>query len=132
MENRKTLWTDLHKKAICGDALGVKKAIDSGIDINAKVEYDETALHLAMLEKSVEVVELLIKEGADVNIKDGDGETPLHWAARNRKDDFIKILVDAGADINATRDDGDTPLDLAFIRTHTFLAALGAKHSEEL
>ena len=69
--------------------------IAAGADVNAKGDYDETAL---MHAPTAELTKLLIDAGADVNAKSRDGETALMHATTAEE---TKLLIDAGADVNA-------------------------------
>ena len=71
-----------------------KLLIAAGADVNAKGDYDETAL---MRAPTAELTKLLIDAGADVNAKDVRGETALMHAGTAEE---TKLLIAAGADIN--------------------------------
>eukprot|EP01117_Protostelium_nocturnum_P009014 TRINITY_DN3235_c1_g1_i2.p1 TRINITY_DN3235_c1_g1~~TRINITY_DN3235_c1_g1_i2.p1 ORF type:complete len:352 (-),score=108.34 TRINITY_DN3235_c1_g1_i2:126-1181(-) len=76
-------------------------------------EGGETALHFAVQENYVEVVEALLAKGADANAKDLEGITPLHMAAGHNNTEIISLLLDNKADINASNAFGSTPLHIA-------------------
>ena len=81
--------------------LSIKKTkflIKAGANVNAKGNYDETAL---MLAPRAELTKLLIDAGADVNAKDVFGETALIKAVTAKQ---TKLLIKAGADVNARSD----------------------------
>ena len=71
-----------------------------------------TALHQAVLDDNLNIVEVLVAHGAKVNIVDVDSWTPLHAAAANGFHDIVKYLLKNGADKNILTDDGETALDL--------------------
>jgi len=54
---------------------------DGVVDVNAKCDYDRTALHIVAYGKNghTEIVELLLNKGADVNAKSIYGETALYF-----------------------------------------------------
>jgi ankyrin repeat protein len=122
------------------DYPAMKKFILEGVDVNARDEQGNTALHLT---QSAEIVELLIKNkarvnarnkdfgmtpifnkpkkaalllikaGADLGARSNKGNTPLHWYAYNNYLEGIELLLAHGADINACNDDGQGALDIA-------------------
>src|SRR5690348_12648356 len=57
----------------------IQLLLDFGININAtQLKLSKrTALHLAVLGKSKDVFDVLLKRGADVNVQDGNGNAPL-------------------------------------------------------
>ena len=69
-------------------------------------------LHIAVLVKNEDIIQLLIDNGADINIaaRDSFGGTPLQWAAFWGIHDVTEFLVMLGADINAPDRNGCTPL----------------------
>ena len=70
------------------------------------------ALHKAILQEDIEIIEILLKSGADANAIDVDTEhTPLHNASSNPN--VIKILLKHGANIEALDPKGNTPLHFA-------------------
>ena len=58
----------------------VNTAIILGAVVNAKDEDGQTPLHLAIIVKNTEAIELLLKKGADVTAKDKWGNTPAKIA----------------------------------------------------
>jgi uncharacterized protein len=69
-----------------------------------------TALHWAVRQDDLELVERLIKTGADVQAANRYGVTPLELAAINGNAAIIERLLMAGADANAVGADGETAL----------------------
>jgi ankyrin repeat protein len=68
--------TCLHIAALRGDEEAVKLLLDAGIDIHAKGDMGNTALHYAFMKKHFAVAALLIGRGASEDIKNGFGKTP--------------------------------------------------------
>jgi ankyrin repeat protein len=69
-----------------------------------------TALHWAVRQNDLELVERLLKTGADPSTANRYGVTPLNLAAINGHATMIERLLDAGADVNTVGTDGETPL----------------------
>ena len=109
----------------------IKLLIENGVDVNARVDENSTALHqaafredsyvrdfyiyrkddLTWIQKGDEkVVEWLIKAGADVNARDDDNSTPLHSAALRGTPKIVEVLIKNGALVNAQDKFGNTPL----------------------
>ena len=63
----------------------------TGLDVNAKDDVGEPALHHAASQGHKEIVELLIAKGADVNAK-GSGTTPLDLAIINGETEIADLL----------------------------------------
>lgn len=89
--------------------------LDAGVDINARNNLGETALHKAVLFAHTSMVHLLLTREAITSIADNWwGGTPLHWAADMGKHEIGKLLLAAGAEVSA-RDvfKGGTPFHWA-------------------
>ena len=74
---------------------------------------EPTALHLATLLGSSQVVSMIIDHTVNVNPKDLEERTPLHlavWCGYDRK---VNVLLEHGADPNAKDYEGLTPLHIA-------------------
>ncbi|KAK4072083.1 hypothetical protein Trihar35433_4147 [Trichoderma harzianum] len=102
-------WTCLHLAAIYGHKELLTCIIeDCGADINIDDNDSRTPLHLAIENKSLPAIPLLINAGADVNAKSKDGSTPLHIAVKQVE--TVQLLLENGADKEATDLEGRTPL----------------------
>ncbi|TFK70068.1 ankyrin [Pluteus cervinus] len=87
-------------------------------DINTKDGIGQTALHLAVQNGSMTVLEhILSHDECDVDPQNFLGDTPLHLAIRLKEEEMrrfiVESLLDAGADTKLKNKDGDTSLDLA-------------------
>ncbi|HCE59387.1 MAG TPA: hypothetical protein DEQ74_00925 [Wolbachia sp.] len=89
------------------------------VDVNAKSQGGNTALHLAAKNGYIKVVKTLLDKGAKVDIVDHNKHTPLHWAAESGNSDVARILLEHGASVNAKNQDGETPLHWAADSNHT-------------
>lgn len=106
----------LRQAAYLGEVLEVKiLASKGGKAVNARNEYNETALHLAAANGHNEVVEVLLFWGADPNIRSKQGVAPLHLAVLGKHEEcLVKQLLGKGADPNAMIPGVNvTPLHLA-------------------
>ncbi|XP_074423447.1 NF-kappa-B inhibitor beta [Larus michahellis] len=76
------------------------------------VNYDGyTPLHIAVLRKDLELVELLLSAGADLNKPEPScGRSPLHLAVEAQSPEVAEALLRAGADPAARMYVGYTPL----------------------
>jgi ankyrin repeat protein len=94
------------------------------VDLEARDQFSQTALHDAASAGAADIVAALIEAGANVNAQQlgyelpcGSGReripsltTPLHLAAAHGNAATIKVLLEAGAKIEATTNTGETPL----------------------
>ena len=103
--------------ALFGNLKAVSKALSLQIDINAISSNGETALHKAIRNKQLSIVEVLLEAGANPNIKDEDerGNTPLIIALLqgDHEDKIFQALLRAGADVNDSNNLGETALMIA-------------------
>lgn len=76
-------------------------------------EFGGTPLHQAVLNNSLEIIQMLVEDGVDVNSKDILDVTPLHVAVQYSHADAVGLLLHAGADVHAKNILGKTPLHLA-------------------
>ena len=88
-------------------ALGLAK---SKTQANAAEPDGTTALHWAVRQDDVELVDRLLKSGADPKAANRYGVTPLRLAAVNGNAAIIERLLKAGVDANAVGPDGETAL----------------------
>lgn len=74
---------------------------------------DETALHIAVKNRSEAIVKLLLDNRIEKDTRNLNGDTALHIATKNGDVAIVKMLVDAKCDINAVDENGATALVLA-------------------
>jgi ankyrin repeat protein len=70
----------------------------------------ESALRIAVQNRSAEEVQRVIRQGVDPNVHDSNGRTVLHDL---READMVRVLIAAGAKPDVIDSDGYTPLMLA-------------------
>jgi ankyrin repeat protein len=58
----------------------IKAAVELGDDINARDRQGNTAMHAAVKNESVELVQFLADRGAELDVKNNQGQTPLFLA----------------------------------------------------
>lgn len=74
---------------------------------------DETALHIAVRNRSEAIVKLLLDNRIEKDTKNLNGDTALHIATKNGDVAIVKMLVDAKCDINAVDGSSATAIVLA-------------------
>ncbi len=94
-----------------GNSLLLKDILRRGTPPDVRAGDGTTALMVAALHGSAEMVELLLKHGADPHAVNKRGATALLWGARDA--DKVRLLIRRGADPNARSDLGNTPLMVA-------------------
>ena len=88
---------------------------EESIPTELKLQEGETALHAAVRNNSVPVIEDLLTKGHSVKVFDSRGWTPLHVAAARGNLDALRCLVahSGNIDIAGEQMSKDTPLGLA-------------------
>uniref|UniRef100_A0A8D8T0M1 Serine/threonine-protein phosphatase 6 regulatory ankyrin repeat subunit C n=1 Tax=Cacopsylla melanoneura TaxID=428564 RepID=A0A8D8T0M1_9HEMI len=76
--------------------------------------YDHTKdLHIAVNNKHIEMVKMLLDKGADINECDKNNDTPLLLSIGNKDTDMVKLLLNEGAKFNEYNTSQQTPLYFA-------------------
>lgn len=92
----------------------VRRMLEEGMGCNERDGTEgPTALHVALKEASLEMVELLVDHGADITLKILGDDTSLHKAALNSHVDVIQFVLDQGLDIDLVNLFGSTALHYA-------------------
>lgn len=115
--------TFMHQRTAADE---VRRCLEAGADVNARLDRGETPLHVAASwTRDSLVILILLEAGADVGARDDAGRTALHNAVRCRNSSpprpdamtqtmgRVAFLVEAGADVNARDNEGRTPLHFA-------------------
>ena len=87
-----------------GDIAIVTEQLDKGVDVNARNETRQTALHVT---QNPDIARLLIKREADIEAKNDSEAIPIF----NKEIEIAEILLDAGIDIDSRDEKGNTLLN---------------------
>ncbi|KAL1636550.1 hypothetical protein SLS56_001135 [Neofusicoccum ribis] len=112
----------------------MRTLLNVGAEVEAKNEYGQSALAIAVSEGYVEEVTFLLERGADVNSRDDDGLTPLHHVVVANQVEICRLLVGLGRTIAEAVDNvGRTPLMYAVLGRYSWDESDGkiAKKEEE-
>ncbi|XP_004690662.2 PREDICTED: NF-kappa-B inhibitor beta [Condylura cristata] len=102
---------------------------DWKLQLEAENYEGHTPLHVAIIHKDAEMVQLLREAGADLNKPEPTcGRSPLHLAVEAQAADVLELLLRAGADPAARMYGGRTPLGSATLRPNPALACLLRAH----
>uniref|UniRef100_A0A8C4MXL8 NFKB inhibitor beta n=1 Tax=Equus asinus TaxID=9793 RepID=A0A8C4MXL8_EQUAS len=102
---------------------------DWKLQLEAENYEGHTPLHVAVIHKDAEMVQLLREAGADLNKPEPTcGRSPLHLAVEAQAADVLELLLRAGADPTARMYGGRTPLGSATLRPNPILARLLRAH----
>ena len=113
-----TAW---ERAAIRGDVERVRQLLQSGVDVDARDRYGQTALMLAAHHGHREMVETLIESAADLNVTAKYNLSALMLAVIAGHAAIAQLLARAGADLSLTGSGapgfmGKTAYDLAVAR----------------
>jgi ankyrin repeat protein len=103
-------YTPLHLAAEYGSASIVQRLIQQGADIEVSGEGRRRALTLAVKNRNLEAMRVLIEKGADVDYAHEKG---LLEAMRSGDEEIVRLLLSNGAKIESRDDEGNTALHLA-------------------
>ena len=104
---------DLFELALKGDVAVFERAINEGeVNLNKKFTVGNfslyTALHGAVFNNQLEMIDFIISKNANVNVLDHDNNSPLHYG-KISFEAFEKI-VNANGNINLINNRGETPI----------------------
>ncbi|XP_042223340.1 ankyrin-3-like [Homarus americanus] len=119
-------FTPLMVAALNGRLDAVKDLMAGGANPKlTRLDTGETALHMAMISNSREVVTALLDAGADVNAQTKDKSTPLHVAAEFNKQHLAeKLLKHPTCDATLEDVNGHTAAQVARMFRHDTLASM--------
>ncbi|MEZ5329217.1 MAG: ankyrin repeat domain-containing protein [Verrucomicrobiales bacterium] len=95
----------LHEAVARGLKDWVIKALDAGIDVNAKTKDNERTPLMSAYDPP-EIARILIERGADVNVADKNGAGSLYFAVSRKMPpalEVMEILLKSGADPNSSK-----------------------------
>lgn len=110
--------TPLHAACIGGEKSVVFHLIEKGADISAQNNEEMTPLHVAILERKLEIVKTIIemKEGEKEELlqqREKNGHTPFLLAVKSGAEDIIRFLLDSGAPVTDQNENGANAFHLA-------------------
>ena len=89
----------LHVAAHFGQYDQVMELLKQNPDVDERDKFGGTALHAAIWQADLRVVEALVEHGFDINARGNQtGYTPLHDAVKAENKDAFKYLLAKGAD----------------------------------
>lgn len=91
------------------------------LDINASNHQKMTPLHIAVANRNLDTVKLLLCYGVDCNIQDTKGQTPVHTAAASGFRQAVSLMILFGANLSLLTNSGLLPVDVAKDNTTTNL-----------
>ena len=111
--------TPLCVAAYYGDYQAARELLRCGADPNRPDPNGELPLHLAVLSKKSDLVELLVNYGSSLIARDCHGKTPLELAVVLGGHDAVNILVEGGASPDSVSVDGVDPIFRALEYGHS-------------
>ncbi len=123
---------DLLRAAQANNATVALAAIEDGVDVNARSPDGTTALHWAVYNGNLALVERLIAAGADVSAANEFGSTPLAEAATVGNAEVVEALLAGGAAVDAPGADGQTALMVVARSGNTAAAEVLIAHGADV
>ena len=92
----------------------VQEILAASPDKNFRDSFGDTALHVAVFQKNIDIIKLLLDYGYDPNARTTEnGYTPLHNAVTANNVEAARLLLKYGANKSIKGFDGLTALDKA-------------------
>ncbi|KAH9034285.1 ankyrin repeat-containing domain protein [Lactarius hengduanensis] len=111
----------------------VRMLLAHNINTNAASNGNCIPLHLALEEKHLEIIQLLIEHGSwGVNARDRSGSMPLHLALSLGSTKAVEVFIRRGADVNARDGGHQTPLQLSLSSGCTETTWLLVQHGPDV
>lgn len=109
---------------------------EAGYPVGGRNFYGRTALHEAVLGRSMDIVKFLVNNGADLNVSDWKGKTPLFYAIDYNGIEIVTFLLASGCAVNSRDGEMRAPLQeaasLGRVEIVKALIAFGADVTAEL
>lgn len=102
----------------------VVELLETGLDVNMKLEFGDSPLIIAAALSQVEIASVLLHYGANVHHQNQINNTALHVASYAGCLPLVDILLKTGANINQINSEKDTPLLLACMNMQVSVVAL--------
>ncbi|KAH8679346.1 ankyrin repeat-containing domain protein [Ilyonectria robusta] len=91
--------------------------LSRGAPVNDFSDISGTALHIAIENDDLDMINILLQEGAGVNIVDAaQFHSALHKSVWRKNIELATLLLEHGAAVDSPNASGETPLQLAFGR----------------
>lgn len=98
------------------NTLMISVLLKLGVDLDAKDDFGQTALHIAINFENIEAIKILLVSGASINAKGYCDNSALHNSVVKGNIEISKMLLAANADIDAKNIVGNTSLHQAVDR----------------
>lgn len=120
--NPNDVWWVLNNAVEQNDTNKVKFLLEIGVPVNTQNDnnryYNSAICHVRSIDKSQEIIQMLIKANANINLTDSKRQTALHDKTKgkidpiefNRNRHEIDVLLKLGIDVNALDDNNNTAL----------------------
>ncbi|CAH1101713.1 unnamed protein product [Psylliodes chrysocephalus] len=92
--------------------------------LKAQSANGDTALHLAVRRKDIDMVRILVDYGTSVDIRNGEGQAPLHIAAAEGDEILVKYFYGVRASAGVIDNQDRTPMHLAAENGHAHIIEL--------
>lgn len=115
-QNSEIIWFDAVQNN-CLDKM--KQLVDSGfINIDAKDQLGYAAIHYAVLNQNIKMVEWFCDINSNINIINNAGVTPLMIAILKENENLVSLLLNCNANPNSKDTNGLSPLHYAMYQNN--------------
>ena len=122
-------WPLINIASLLGEEDIVLALIDQEVDVNARDNQGNSALHRAAENGQLRIVSLLLAAGAHINAGNHRKETPLFLAASTGKVKILKFLLAKGSNPAIITTNQLSPLTIAIKNKHVDIANILLKQS---